>query len=61
MDAGTKDESIASATRSLDRILNDYGIAHLFEIYEGDHLNRVAERIRTKALPFFSKNLAGAR
>jgi S-formylglutathione hydrolase FrmB len=61
MDAGTKDESIASATRSLDRILNDYGIAHQFEIYEGDHLNRIAERIRTKALPFFSKNLAGTR
>ena len=31
---------------------------HTFEIYEGNHTNHVAERIATKTLPFFSKNLA---
>jgi len=25
--------------------------------YEGDHLNHIADRIRTKTLPFFSEQL----
>jgi hypothetical protein len=56
-DAGTKDTGIASSIRMLDGELNKYGIEHFFEIYEGDHVNRVAERIETKMLSFFSKNL----
>ena len=57
MDAGTEDRVIAATVRTLDRVLTDYGIAHEFEIYEGDHLNHVADRIETKMLPFFTKNL----
>jgi S-formylglutathione hydrolase FrmB len=57
MDAGTEDRVIAATVRTLDRVLTDYGIAHEFEIYEGDHLNHVADRIATKMLPFFTKNL----
>ncbi len=57
-DAGDADRSIAAATRLLDEALDRYGIAHDFEIYEGNHINRVAERIETKAMPFFSKKLA---
>jgi len=60
-DAGDEDRRIAAAIRRLDKALNGYGISHLFEIYEGDHLNRIAERIETKALPFFSKNLSFQR
>ena len=56
-DAGTRDAGIASSIRMLDGELNKYGIAHFFEIYEGDHVNRVAERIETKMLAFFGKNL----
>jgi len=57
MDAGTKDISIHAATKELDKILTDYGIAHMYESYDGDHLNRIAERLQTKTLPFFSQNL----
>ncbi|PSL34494.1 alpha/beta hydrolase [Chitinophaga ginsengisoli] len=56
-DAGTKDEGIAESIKTLDSELNKYGIKHSFEIYEGDHINRVAERIEKKMLSFFSENL----
>lgn len=55
MDVGDQDMGTASATR-LHEILESYGIIHVFEVYEGDHLNRIAERIRTKVLPFFTKH-----
>ncbi len=57
MDAGTKDVGISGATKQLDQMLTDYGIAHFYESYDGDHLNRIAERLQTKTLPFFSQNL----
>ncbi len=28
-----------------------------FEVYQGDHTNRIVERFRTKVLPFFAENL----
>ena len=56
-DAGTNDRGIASSIRVLDTQLKKYGIAHFFEIYEGDHVNRVAERIETKMLGFFGEKL----
>jgi S-formylglutathione hydrolase len=57
LDAGTREASIAPTTRALHEALNRYGIDNLFEIYEGDHVNRVAERIETVVLPFFSQHL----
>jgi enterochelin esterase-like enzyme len=60
-DAGTKDTGIAATVKTLDGILNDYKIAHFYEIYEGTHTDRIAERIETKTMPFFSKNLKGDR
>jgi S-formylglutathione hydrolase len=57
-DAGTKDQGIAASIKVLDGELNKYGIGHIFEIYEGDHTNRVAERIGKKMLLFFSDNLS---
>lgn len=56
-DAGDKDEPIASTVRSLDKTLTTYGIEHQFEIYEGNHINHVADRIAGKMLPFFGRNL----
>ena len=58
MDAGDEDRGIAATVRELDEVLNNYKIDHFFEIYEGNHVNRIGERIDTKALPFFSKNLS---
>jgi len=34
------------------------GVAYKLETYEGDHTNRIAERIEKHVLPFFSRNLA---
>ncbi len=57
MDAGLQDYGISGATQKLHELLESYGIPHFYESYEGGHLNRIAERIRTKALPFFSEHL----
>jgi S-formylglutathione hydrolase len=56
-DAGAQDAAIAGTIKVLDEILNNYGVRHTFEIYEGTHTSRVAERIETKTLPFFSQSL----
>ncbi len=58
MDAGTKDMGISAATKELDKVLTDYSVTHFYESYDGDHLNRIAERLQTKTLPFFSENLS---
>jgi len=59
-DAGDKDQPIASNIKILDETLNANSVTHTFEIYEGDHLNHIADRIETKVLPFFSKTLSFA-
>jgi S-formylglutathione hydrolase len=59
-DAGDKDQPIASNIKILDETLNANGVTHAFEIYEGDHLNHIADRIETYVLPFFSKSLSFA-
>ncbi len=57
MDAGDMDEPIASTVRTLDDMLTSYGIRHTFEIYPGNHVNHIAERVELKTMPFFSENL----
>ncbi|HMQ06274.1 MAG TPA: alpha/beta hydrolase-fold protein [Saprospiraceae bacterium] len=57
LDAGLQDYGISDSTRKLHEWLNTNNIPHLYESYEGDHLNRIAERIRTHVLPFFSEHL----
>ncbi len=58
MDAGASDHGIKETTEELDKVLNSYKIPHQFEIYDGDHVNHIADRIETKLVPFFSKNLS---
>jgi len=60
-DAGAQDADIAATCKTLDELLNAYGIRHTFEIYEGTHTSRIAERVETKTLPFFSSNLKFAQ
>lgn len=57
MDAGLQDVGISIATKKLHELLMSYGIEHEYESYEGDHLNRIGERIQNKVLPFFSRHL----
>ena len=56
-DVGLQD-GLLKENQAIDRLLNDYKVAHTFETYEGDHVNKIAERLETKALPFFSKALS---
>jgi len=57
LDAGDQDRGISGSTTRLHELLDSYEIEHFYESYEGDHLNRIAERIRTRTLPFFSEHL----
>ena len=56
-DAGTQDKEIAADVRQLDSALTRNRIPHTFELYDGDHTNRVPARIENKVLPFFNRNL----
>jgi S-formylglutathione hydrolase len=57
IEIGTKDTLLA-ANRQLHEKLTRLKIPHSYDEYEGDHTNRVGERIERNVLPFFSKNLA---
>lgn len=57
-DVGTNDRLLAG-NEALDRALTTYEVPHTFETYDGDHLNRIAERIQTRVLPFFAEHLTG--
>ena len=57
VDVGTQD-GLAASNRQLVELLTDLKVPHTFETYEGDHTNKVVERIETKVLPFFSNNLS---
>ena len=61
IDAGDMDEPIATTVRTMHGILDVYGVAHTFEIYEGNHVNRISERMARQVLPFFAANLAIAQ
>ena len=57
IDIGLQDTLIAS-NEVFVAGLKRFGIPHTYETYEGDHGNRVPERIGQHVLPFFSKNLS---
>lgn len=57
LDVGDKD-GLATDTATLHGKLASYGIAHDYEVYDGDHTNRVAVRMQDKVIPFFSRHLA---
>jgi hypothetical protein len=49
---------LAAANGRMDQIFSDFGVTHTFKTCEGDHTNRVIERIETSVLPFFSNSLS---
>ena len=57
IDVGTAD-TLVSSNRQLHEALTRLTIPHSYEEYDGDHTNRVRERIERSVLPFFSRNLA---
>ncbi|GAA0546073.1 S-formylglutathione hydrolase FrmB [Rhizomicrobium palustre] len=56
IDVGDQD-GLKTDAEEYHRILDSYGIANSFEIYSGDHVSNVADRMQNHVLPFFSKNL----
>ncbi|WP_404713771.1 alpha/beta hydrolase [Sphingomonas sp. MMS24-J13] len=59
IDVGNED-SIVSAATMLHKNLDSYAIANVFEVYQGNHTNRVADRFRAVVLPFFGRELPRA-
>jgi hypothetical protein len=55
-DVGLQD-NLVTTNRQFAQTLNGYGLNYKFETYEGDHNNRIPERVEIKLLPFFSENL----
>lgn len=58
MDVGDKDSLLSGNTAVRDE-MRRYGVQVQWEVYDGDHGNRIAERFRTKLLPFFARQLQG--
>jgi enterochelin esterase-like enzyme len=56
MDIGNMD-FLQEGNRQFRAELDRFGVKYDFELYEGDHGNRIAERIRTEVLPFFGAHL----
>lgn len=57
LDVGDKD-GLAATNTQLDAALTRLGVAHGWEVYDGDHGNRIGARFIDKLLPFFSSQLA---
>ena len=58
-DVGSSDgfSHIPPDNRAYSAALTAAGIPHTFEEYDGDHSNRIAERMGSRVLPFFSSQL----
>jgi len=56
IDIGDKDFLLADAQKFRAE-LQRFGVKHEWELYEGDHVNRIAQQFRGKVLPFFQRHL----
>lgn len=56
IDVGDQD-GLRIDTGKLHDVLDEYGVAHGFEIYQGTHTSAVADRFQNHVLPFFSNHL----
>ncbi|BBC71017.1 esterase [Altererythrobacter sp. B11] len=57
IDVGDADSIVPAATE-LHESLDRYVISNTFEVYSGDHTNRVAERFGAVVIPFLARSLA---
>ena len=56
LDIGDRDPFLTT-NRQLADALTRLDVPHTFEVYEGDHGNRIRERFEMHVLPFFSRHL----
>jgi S-formylglutathione hydrolase FrmB len=57
LDIGLQDGLITS-NKVFVEALTRFKVPHTFETYEGDHGNRIPQRLEEKVLPFFSRHLS---
>jgi enterochelin esterase-like enzyme len=57
LDVGNQDPFVGTNTQ-LAESLSRLDVTRSFEVYEGDHGNRIRERFESKVLPFFSQHLS---
>ncbi|MBI2503069.1 MAG: T9SS type A sorting domain-containing protein [Candidatus Latescibacteria bacterium] len=56
---GTGEIGVLNEGWPVSQALDELGILHVYEEYEGGHLDHLSERIETKALPFLAQALYG--
>jgi enterochelin esterase-like enzyme len=56
IDVGDQD-GLRNDAGKLHEVLDRYGINNSFEIYQGTHTSKVAERFQNNVMPFFSRTL----
>lgn len=56
IDVGDQD-GLRSDAGKLHEALDKYGIASSFEVYQGTHTSKVADRFQNHVMPFFSRSL----
>jgi S-formylglutathione hydrolase FrmB len=56
IDIGTKD-SLLDGNKQVHDALTRLHVPHYYEEYDGDHTNRIRERVERNLLPFFARNL----
>jgi S-formylglutathione hydrolase FrmB len=62
LDIGSQDRVfLIAGNRLFDQLLTDFSVSHSFELYEGTHTSKIAERLETKVLPYFTRNLSFER
>ncbi|MFM5948304.1 MAG: alpha/beta hydrolase [Novosphingobium sp.] len=60
IDTGDTD-FVRADDEAIHAALLKFGVVHDWELYVGDHGNRIAERFGSKVLPFFAKHLKSPR
>jgi enterochelin esterase-like enzyme len=60
IDVGDQDRLLAGS-RKLHEVLDKYGIANTFEVYQGTHTSGMAVRFQNHVMPFFGKNLCAGK
>jgi hypothetical protein len=56
IDVGDQD-GLRNDAGKLHEALDRYGIANSFELYQGTHTSKVADRFQNHVMPFFSRGL----
>jgi len=56
IDVGDQD-GLRMDSEKLHDVLDKYRITNSFELYQGNHTNKVADRFQNHVMPFFSRNL----